>query len=518
MSYPFPETTIISRFEKIVREYPENVAIDETHRIVTFSELRNDAITISRQIIGRIGKKRRLPIAVLLNESAVYTASILGILYSGNFYVPINTQFPKTVKEKILNSIQPSLIITDLEHIRDLIICSIPVARALLVENVACPPDTKTEILPIPNVLDSDPIYVMHTSGSTGQPKGVVIQHRGVIDYISWVGRTFQIDSRTVMGSLNSFSFDNSILELFSMVFFGSRLVFLRDRYDKQDAKDLIRLMNEARINFIFWVPSTLKHIANTDALAYQRPEYLSKILFCGEIMPNKHLNYWRRYYPDAVFANLYGPTEITDACSCYIIDRTFSDEDPLPIGYARDNMELLIIDQNREVARGEIGEIYVKGTSISPGYWNAPEETAEGFVQNPLHKVYPDIVYKTGDLARVNDRGELLFMGRKDTQVKFYGTRVELTEIERTATMIEGVKNACVLFLEELNKIVMIYEADRELNKYETILTLKSSLIAYPTEFIRVERLPFNANGKVDRVTLERSIREKLNTGEKSY
>lgn len=501
------ENTLISRFERTVQAFPDHIAVDDAKREITFCELREEALRLKACIPKELGARSPQPIGIFLEESVEAVAAILAILYSGNFYVPLNVFFPKGVREKILASVEPPLIITSVERAGDLIVCGVPVSRMLFAEDGARQTVPDSRVLGYLRLIDSDPIYIMHTSGSTGQPKGVIIQHRSVLEYLRWIGKTFRMDERTVMGCTNSFSFDNSIVELFSMMFFGSRLVLLRGRGAEKDYSLLLHVMNKHRVNFIFWVPSTLKRIANEDRLADQKPGYIDRVLFCGEVMSNKHLNYWRRHYPAATFANLYGPTEITDVCTCYIVDRAFADDDPLPIGHARDNVDILLMTGEGPAKPGESGEILVRGSGLSAGYWKAPEATAEAFVQNPLNDRYPEIVYKTGDIGQLNERGELMFLGRKDTQIKFFGTRVELTEIERMALSLEGIRNVCALYFEERNKIVMAYEADREWSAAEMILALKPHLIAYPTQYIRVDSFPYNTNGKIDRSRLKERI-----------
>jgi len=505
------ENTIILRFERTVRDFPNHIAVEDAKRRVTFRELREEALRLNAGIPKELGARSPQPIGLFLEESVEAVAAILAILYSRNIYVPVNVFFPKGVKEKILASVRPPLIMTSVERAGDLILCGVPISGMLFVGDGAAqpPPDSRAlENLPL---IDTDPIYIMHTSGSTGKPKGVIIQHRSLIEYILWIGKTFRMDERTVMGCMNSFSFDNSIVELFSMMFYGSSLVLLRGRGAEKDYSRFLEIMNEREVNFIFWVPSTLQRMANEDQFALQKPKYIDRVLFCGEVMTNKHLNYWRRHYPTATFANLYGPTEVTDVCTCYIVDRAFADDDPLPIGTPRDNVEILLTDGERLAKPGESGEILVRGSGLSVGYWKAPKTTAEAFVQNPLNDEYPEIVYKTGDIGRRNERGELLFLGRKDTQIKFYGTRVELTEIERVALSLEGIKNVCVMYFEEHKKIVMAYEADREWSTIEMILALKPHLIAYPTQYIRVDCFPYNANGKIDRQSLKEQVQRQV-------
>ena len=228
--------------------------------------------------------------------------------------------------------------------------------------------------------------------------------------------------------------------------------------------------------------------------------------------MPNRHLNYWRRHLPEALYANLYGPTEITDVCAYYIVDRNFDDSDPLPIGMARDNMEILLLDgEGKRVGPGQTGEIHVRGTALAAGYWRSPEATMRAFIQNPLNTDYPETVYRTGDLASRNERGELLFLGRRDSQIKHYGTRVELAGLESVAYGLAGMEEACALHFDAEKKIVMAYRSRSALDRANLIGFMKARLSVYPTEYIRFDDFPHTPNGKVDRIALKGLVAEAL-------
>jgi acyl-coenzyme A synthetase/AMP-(fatty) acid ligase len=232
----------------------------------------------------------------------------------------------------------------------------------------------------------------------------------------------------------------------------------------------------------------------------------LRTILFAGEVMPSRHLNIWRKRFPAALFANLYGPTEITVDCTYYIVDRQLSDDEPVPIGSACRNTDVLILnDANQQCAVEERGELCVRGTSLAAGYWNAPAPTAAAFVQNPLNPHYPELIYRTGDLAYVNARGEIIFVGRKDFQIKHMGYRIELGDIEHSSMQVEGIRNACVLYHFVKKEIVLVYEAEAELDVAAIRTQLGRTLPKYmwPTTVRRLDPLPRTVNGKIDRQKL---------------
>jgi len=268
----------------------------------------------------------------------------------------------------------------------------------------------------------------------------------------------------------------------------------------------LVEFVAANPINFIFWVPTIMVNIANLDLLAKIKLDRLTKVFFIGEVFPTKHLKYWRRHLPKAMFVNLYGPIEITVACTYYIVDREFSDAEKLPLGFPCRNTEIMILnDQNQLAKVDEQGEICVRGSSLALGYYNNPERTVKGFVQNPLNPHYPELIYRTGDVGYWNDRGEVMFLGRRDFQIKHLGYRIELGEIEHAVLQLDGIRNCCVVYNQNKSEITLFYECDRELTPAFIRGKLSLSLPKYmlPTVFNWMELLPRNPNGKIDRAQL---------------
>ena len=191
------------------------------------------------------------------------------------------------------------------------------------------------------------------------------------------------------------------------------------------------------------------------------KPEYLEKVLFAGEVMPTKQLNYWiHTLEPEIMYANLFGPTETTDICTFYVVNREFEDDESLPIGKPCNNCDAFIINEKGEPAvNGEEGELFVRSTFMADGYYKNPEKTKEAFVQNPLNRYYPERVYRTGDIVKYNEQGELIYISRKDFQIKRRGYRIELGEIEAGANSVEKVKACACVYDKERDSLVLDYE-----------------------------------------------------------
>jgi D-alanine--poly(phosphoribitol) ligase subunit 1 len=496
------QINVLEQFNQTCLLWPSKPAVIDKAGEWNFATLRRRAHAISVAITGRVSETN-CPIAVYLPKSREAVAAILGVLFSGNCYAPMDIKAPPSRITTVINHLGPVLILTTRELSQALSELNGTLHKVLILDDV---PETSEDC---PNLwkdrIDTDPVYIIHTSGSTGRPKGVVISHRGVIDYIDWARDCFKIDENYIIGNQAPLIFDNSTLDLYLCFFCGATLHLLPEDLFAFPLL-LLEYLAKNSVNFIFWVPSVLVSAANKDFLQRVQGVNLTKILFAGEVMPARQLNVWRRRFPQALFANLYGPTEITVDCTFYILERDFEDQESIPIGKACRNTGILILnDRNELCAVGERGELCVRGTSLAHGYWNDPAQTAAAFVQNPLHNHYPEIIYRTGDLVYENDSREIIYVGRKDFQIKHLGHRIEIGDIENFVLRVPGVRNACVLYHQTKKEIMMIYESDTEIAPGVIRVELAKNLPKYmwPTSYRFLPKLPLNQNGKIDRQSL---------------
>ncbi len=489
--------------DESAEKWPDKAAFADEEKTVTFRELQSQAKALAAKMIEKGLFKK--PVVVYMEKGVDVLVSFMGAAYSCNFYSPIDVDMPASRINKILEVLQPALVITTaaLKETFE----GYEYGGDFLLFEEACHAGSCDEKIETARRrgIDTDLLYVLFTSGSTGVPKGVTITHRSVIDYIDWVTETFNITESDRFGNQAPFYFDNSILDIYSTIKTGATTYIIPKNLFAQPVL-LLEYLREKEINTIFWVPSALIVVAKLKAFRnVDISKSLKRVLFCGEVMPNKQLNVWRKFLPDVLYANLYGPTEITDACTYYIVDREFADDEPLPIGIPMANTDILVLNEKNEpVAGDEIGELCVRGTSLSMGYYNNPEKTREAFVQNPLNPFVPEVIYRTGDLVKYNEYGEIIYLSRKDFQIKHMGHRIELGEIETAVSSLEEISLCCCLYDEKKQKIVLFLEGELEKSYVNGRISNLVPEYMLPNKVISLEKMPINANGKIDRVKLK--------------
>lgn len=510
-------TSIIDYLERTSRVYPEKAAVVDGDTKLSFSDVTVCAKQVAAEIVNVLGGVRNLPIAVYLEKSKNTVIADLGIAYSSCFFMNLDTKNPEERIEAILKHVGPKAIIADeksahkingiLEKMQEEI-------KVVILEETlgkAISEEQESELyMRLKLQIDTDPSCIINTSGSTGVPKGVVLNHKSFFDFLDWSIETFELDESTVMGSLSPSVFDIFVYELWLMAAGGATIVLLNTGFAMFPAK-LLEQMRAEHVNFIFWVPSIMVNIANMDLLTKIPLDELKLVWFAGEVFPTKQFNYWRNCLPQTKFANLYGPIEITLDCTFYVVERQFDDSEPLPIGFPCHNTDILILNSEDSVCKqGEEGELCVRGTSLAMGYYKNPEKTALAFTQNPLNTAYPELIYRTGDIVYVNELGEIVFKGRKDSLIKHMGYRIELGEIEHAViNKLKLVEYCCVVYNRQKKEITLFYEAPEEIEpgvfrKHLINLFPKYML---PVVYLRKDLLPRNTNGKIDRQRLNEEV-----------
>lgn len=502
------QTNVLEYIEQTVNRVPDKIAFANDKMEINFRQFYHDCRAIGSYFANQEVYKE--PVLIFMEKSPYTIAAFFGTIYGGNYYVPLDEDMPQRRIELIIENTNARVIICD-ENMAQKVDKLGFQGKVLLFNQLITTTIEDNKLQEIRDkAIDLDPIYVLFTSGSTGIPKGVVGHHRGVIDYIETLSQVLEFDENTIFGNQAPLYFDACMKEVYPTMKYGATTYLIPQQFFMFPIK-LVEFLNEKRINTVCWVVSALTMISAFGTFDIIKPEFLHTIAFGSEVFPIKQFNIWRKSLPLAAFTNLYGPTEATGMSCYYKANREFELDEVIPVGKPFKNTQIILVsEEGKAVAQGEVGEICIRGTCLTCGYYNNNEKTREVFTQNPLNPYFPDTIYRTGDLGRINDEGQLIFISRKDYQIKHMGHRIELGEIEANVTMENRVKAACCIYIKERSKIVLFYVGD--ISKKEITAFLKEKLPRYmiPNAIEQMDLLPLTPNGKMNRLAMEELYFEK--------
>ena len=501
---------VLNYLEELVTKKPDKLAYSDGTTGLTFKEVHTQARAIGSYLASKniIHK----PVIIYMAKSPKEIAAFFGTVYAGSYYVPIDEEMPKERIRLILDNVKSPLIICDettAESAKEIRMDGQEIC--LYDDLIKTTADDAVLVQIADKTIDTDPIYIVFTSGSTGIPKGVAACHRSVIDYIEQLSEVLELGENTVFGNQSPLYFDACLKEVYPTIKFGATDYLIPKKLFSFPVK-LVEYLNEHQINTICWVASALAIVSAFKTFREITPQYLHTVAFGSEVFPIAQFNTWRKTLPDAKFINLYGPTECTGMSCYYKVNREFTDKDVIPIGRPFDNTEILLLDDDgKPVGAGENGEICIRGTAVTLGYYNDKERTDAVFVQNPLNPFYPELIYKTGDIGKYNELGELVYVSRKDYQIKHMGHRIELGEIEANVNTFDEVKMSACIYDADSGNIILYYVGDIEEAQMEELLKNKVPRYMLPRKAFRLDEMPFTGNGKIDRVGLKKKYQEKV-------
>lgn len=502
------QKNVLEYLEETVKRRPNAAAFVDEHQELTFAGLYKASRSLGTALARQISVHNR-PVAVLARRSALTVAALLGVLYSGNFYVPLDNQMPRQRLEQLLSRLQPAALIYGNADAQTAAPFAELCPLVSLEDAIHAKVDDALLARQRRKVLDIDPAYAIFTSGSTGVPKGIVVSHHSLIDFADWYPKEMGICESDVLGNQAPFCFDLSVKDLYTTLKTGATTHILPKKCFLFPLI-LTRYLDEHKVTTLSWAASAFHLVANSGILENHAPSYLQRVILGGEALQAKQLNIWRRALPKVQYVNVYGPTEVTVDCTYYFIDREFSDTEMIPIGKACPNMEVFLLDdRGTPVPQGTPGELCVRGAGLARGYYGDWDKTSNAFVQNPQNPWYPDRIYRTGDVAVEDEAGNFCFLSRKDNQIKHSGYRIELGEIEAALNSLPQLQAAICFFDQARDKIVCVYEGN--LSGQEIAAATRDILPKYmlPNIYRQVQQMPYTINGKVDRSRLKQEYHE---------
>jgi amino acid adenylation domain-containing protein len=514
--------------------FPSKQAVRFGESHLTYRQLDKLSNQVARALMS-VGIKRGDRVGIYVNKSLASVINIFGILKAGGVYVPLDPNAPAKRLAYITRNCDIQTILTStgkLSSLTQILAEGTPIDQLILTDESEAFPNsvpenvrvvgwgevTKLEDGPVLNegTIETDLAYILYTSGSTGDPKGVMISHRTIFTFINWCYETFQVSSEDRVTSHAPLHFDLSTFDIFVTCKAGGTIVLIPEKLSIFPFK-LAQFLQDERITITYMVPSILSMMVNYGKLDQQDLSSLRTILFAGEVFPIKYLRQLVETIPHADYFNLYGPTE-TNVCTYYKVkpeDLAPERTQPVPIGVACENIEVFAVDESGQLVTqpGVEGELWVRGSCVAQGYWGDPEKTAEGFVRNPYQKHFEETAYRTGDIVTLDEDGvNWVYVSRRDHMVKSRGYRIELGEIETALYEHAGVKETAVIAVPDdlignrLKAFVVPLESNH-LSEKDLQVHVGSILPRYmiPEIVEFCDKLPKTSTGKINRTLLKK-------------
>ena len=480
---------VLEYLERMAARSPDKTAIADKDCAYSFAALQSRARRLGFALMAQ--GVHGGAVGVFIDRSADALIYLLGVLYAGAYYIPLDPDMKPHKLQTILADAKPAALVGAEAHRQ-----AAGAHTYLTLE--ALPSQEATR----PACGGNDPAYMIYTSGSTGKPKGVLKSHGAIISFVEAFAATFAIAAQDVLGNQTPFFFDASAKDIYLMLCTGATLEVLPTELFSFPVR-LVQYMNQRRVSVICWVPTALAIVTQLNTFLAVVPEALRRVFFVGEVFPMKQLRKWLAALPEVSFVNLYGSTELAGICCYYEIPGAV--EGSLPIGKPLPNCEVFLLDADGKFidTPGCLGEVCIASPALALEYDHDPEKTARQFVtmQCPGGQKR---VFRSGDLAQYDESGNLIFSCRADFQIKHMGRRIELGEIEAAADSLPELERCCCLYNEERHRITLFCTGTLDARQVQRALKERLSDYMVPSKVIVMDALPLNANGKIDRVALK--------------
>lgn len=494
----YPNKTVCKLFEEQAIKTPNKVALEFKDETITYKQLNEKSNQLASYLIENEVKKESI-VGIMTSHSMELVIGILGILKAGGTYLPIDSSYPIERINYMLQDSESFMVLTNFEVDDEINFRG----RITNIKDVDLSLYSKENLIKIKSL--NDLAYIIYTSGSTGKPKGVMIEHKGLTNYIWWAKKRYLKDENEVIALYSSISFDLTVTSIFTPLVSGNQIVI----YDTDETEFVLyKILRENKATVVKLTPAHLTLLKDRD----NNSSNIKRFIVGGEdLKVSLAKEICNSFGKNIEICNEYGLTEAVVGCMIYKYDEENDKGVSVPIGYAADNVQIYILDNDFNVVpTGIVGELYVSGDGVARGYLNRENLTYERFIENPFAKGKK--MYKTGDTARYIENGVVEYVGRIDNQVKIRGYRIELGEIEKYLLENECVKDAVVAFKEDSlgNKLLNAYIVSK---KEVTELELKNWLLKFlpkymvPINFIHLEHLPLTINGKVNYNLLPNTI-----------
>lgn len=492
--------SVLDKFELVVDACPNKKAVADSRRCYTFLELKREALRVSKMMEELLTEKHE-GVGVFVDRTIDSIVLILGIIYSGNFYIPLDPSMPADRMESILEDSEIKLLTGKREQFESQNV-DLTDVTCLIYENCKTDSADNDEEYIKARVEGNTPLYMVYTSGSTGVPKGVLKGHSAMIRFIEAYQETFDFEENEVIGNQSPLYFDASAKDIYMMLCLGTTLEILPTELFSMPTA-LIEYMNERNVTFISWVPTALSIVVQLNTFLEVLPQTLKRVFFVGEVMPVKYIKKWNKYLPSVQYVNLYGASELAGICSYYEIEN-FGDIDSIPLGKPLKNCEIFLLTDDDSIIEEQEkqGEICIASESLASGYYKDAARTREKFQTIEINGAERRL-YRSGDLGKYDADGNLHYVGRSDFQIKHHGYRIELGEIESIVNRLSEVRQGACLYDGRKSRIVLFCQLNEGLyaDEKEVLNLLRGRLPDYmlPGKVVIMDVMPLNANGKVN-------------------